>query len=319
MPKPGNSLSDVMSATPESKRRASGANSRGAGHLDVAPLESGLYLVATPIGNAADITLRALDVLARADAIAAEDTRQTRKLMAMHGIALAGRPMVSYHDRNGAERRPRILAWLREGMSVAYCSDAGTPLVADPGYRLAEAAMAEGLGLTAIPGASAVLTALSLAGLPTDRFLFAGFLPPKRGARKKALGDLAAVPATLIFFESPRRLADTLADMAEILGGARPAAVARELTKKFEQVRRAPLGELARQYAAEDAPKGEVVVLVGRPDPTTAQAESATALDDELTRALATLSVKDAAREVAARLGLPRRDVYARALELVTR
>ena len=176
--------------------------------------------------------------------------------------------------------------------------------------------MAEGLGLTAIPGASAVLTALSLAGLPTDRFLFAGFLPPKRGARKKALGDLAGVPATLIFFESPRRLAAALADMAAVLGAARPAAVARELTKKFEQVRRAPLGDLARQYAAEGAPKGEVVVLVGPPDPATAQAASAAALDGELASALATLSVKDAAREVAARLGLPRREVYARALEL---
>ena len=291
----------------------------GAGHLSPEALESGLYLVATPIGNAADITLRALDVLARADAIAAEDTRQTRKLMAMHGIALAGRPMVSYHDRSGAGRRPQILAWLRQGMSVAYCSDAGTPLVADPGYRLAEAAIAEGLGLTAIPGASAVLTALSLAGLPTDRFLFAGFLPPKRGARKKALGDLAAVPATLVFFESPRRLAASLADMAEVLGGARAAAVARELTKKFEQVRRAPLGDLARQYAAEEAPKGEVVVLVGPPDPAAAQAASAASLDGELARALATLSVKDAARECAARLGMPKRDVYARALELARR
>jgi 16S rRNA (cytidine1402-2'-O)-methyltransferase len=308
-----------MSATPESKRSASGADGRGAdfdgaGHSARAALGAGLYLVATPIGNAADITLRALDVLARADAIAAEDTRQTRKLMAMHGIALAGRPMVSYHDRNGAERRPRILAWLRQGMSVAYCSDAGTPLVADPGYRLAEAAMAEGLGLTAIPGASAVLTALSLAGLPTDRFLFAGFLAPKRGARRQALGDLAAVPATLVFYESPRRLAATLADMAELLGGARPAAVARELTKKFEQVRRAPLDDLARQYAAEDAPRGEVVVLVGPPDPAAAQARSAASLDGELARALATLSVK-----VAARLGLPRREVYARALELARR
>ncbi|HUV33047.1 MAG TPA: 16S rRNA (cytidine(1402)-2'-O)-methyltransferase [Devosiaceae bacterium] len=280
------------------------------------PLESGLYLVATPIGNAADITLRALDVLARADAIAAEDTRQTRKLMEMHGITLAGRRMISYNDRNGAERRPRILAWLREGMSVAYCSDAGTPLVADPGYRLAEMAVAEGLGLTAIPGASAVLTALSLAGLPTDRFLFAGFLPPKRGARKKALGELAAVPATLIFYESPRRVAAALADMAEMLGGMRPAAVARELTKKFEQVRRASLGELAAQYAAEDAPRGEVVILVGPPDTAVAHAKSAASLDDALAEALLTLSVKDAAHTVATRLDLPRRDVYARALEL---
>jgi 16S rRNA (cytidine1402-2'-O)-methyltransferase len=305
-----------MSATPESKRRASAANGPGAGHPAVAPLNCGLYLVATPIGNAADITLRALDVLARADAIAAEDTRQTRKLMEMHGIALAGRPMISYNDRNGAERRPRILAWLREGRSVAYCSDAGTPLVADPGYRLAGMAVAEGIGLTAIPGACAALTALSLAGLPTDRFLFAGFLPPKRGARKKALGELALVPATLIFYESPRRLANALADMAEMLGSLRPAAVARELTKKFEQVRRGPLGHLAAQYAAEDAPRGEVVVLVGPPDAAVAHARNAASLDDALAEALLTLSVKDAARAVAARLDLPRRDVYARALEL---
>ena len=318
MSKPGNSLWEVVSATPESKRRAGGAKASGADFgAAAAPLGPGLYLVATPIGNAADITLRALEVLTRVDAIAAEDTRQTRKLMEMHGIALAGRRMVSYHDRNGAERRPRILGWLRQGMSVAYCSDAGTPLVADPGYRLAEAAVAEGLALTVIPGASAVLAALSLAGLPTDRFLFAGFLPAKRGARKKALGELASVPATLVFYESPRRLAAALADMAEVLGDARAAAVARELTKKFEQVRRAPLAELAGQYAAEDAPRGEVVVLVGPPDAATARAGSVASLDSELMAALATLSIKDAAREVATRLGLPRRDVYARALELV--
>jgi 16S rRNA (cytidine1402-2'-O)-methyltransferase len=306
-----------MSATPESKRNVSSAELHGADSLSPASLEPGLYLVATPIGNAADITLRALDVLARADAIAAEDTRKTRKLMNIHGIALAGRPMVSYHDRNGAGRRPEILAWLRDGKSVAYCSDAGTPLVADPGYRLTEAALAEGLGLTAVPGASAVLAALSLAGLPTNRFMFAGFLPPKRGARKKTLADLATVPATLIFFESPRRLTATLADMAETLGKMRPAVVARELTKKFEQLRRAPLADLARQYATEAAPKGEVVILIGPPDPAAIQAESVASLDQELTTALVTLSIKDAAREVAARLGLPRRDVYARALELV--
>jgi len=206
-------------------------------------------------------------VLARADAIAAEDTRETRKLMQIHGIPLAGRPMLSYNDRNATERRPRIVAWLREGRSVAYCSDAGTPLVADPGYRLVEAALAEGLDLIAVPGASALLTALSLAGLPTDRFLFAGFLPTKAGARKTALTELAQVPATLIFYESPRRLADSLVDMAEALGGARRAAVARELTKRFEQVRRDLLGALAAAYAAEAAPKGKVVVLVGPPDP----------------------------------------------------
>jgi len=316
-----------MGEAPESKR-AEGARAGTGGdavaRAQLAPrlaprLAPGLYLVSTPIGNAADITLRALDVLTRADAIAAEDTRQTRKLMEIHGIALAGRPMVSYNDRNGAERRPRILGWLREGLSVAYCSDAGTPLVADPGYRLAEAAIAEGLPLTAVPGASAVLSALSLAGLPTDRFLFAGFLAPKSGARRAALSGLAAVPATLVFYESPRRLAAALADMAAMLGADRPAAVARELTKKFEEIRRGTLADLAAQYAAEPAPKGEAVVLVGPPDAAAAHANSAAGLDAALTRALATMSVKDAAREVAAMLDLPRREVYARALELAAR
>jgi 16S rRNA (cytidine1402-2'-O)-methyltransferase len=301
-----------MSATPESKRgqRAAGAAVAGA------PLAPGLYLVATPIGNAADITLRALDVLSRAGAIAAEDTRVTRKLMEIHGIHLGGRPMVSYNDRNGAERRPRILSWLREGMSVACCSDAGTPMLADPGYRLAEAALAEGIAVTAVPGASALLAALPVAGLPTDRFLFAGFLAPKRAARKAALAELAGLRATLVFYESPRRLADALADMAEVLGATREAAVARELTKRFEEVRRAPLGALAAHYAEAGAPKGEVVVLVGPPPEGAARAAGKASLDAELEAALATLSVKDAAREVAARLGLPRREVYARALEL---
>jgi len=308
-----------MSAAPESKRRAPAAEPSDAGPSASPPLEPGLYLVATPIGNAADVTLRALDVLARADAIAAEDTRETRKLMQIHGIPLAGRPMLSYNDRNATERRPRIVAWLREGRSVAYCSDAGTPLVADPGYRLVEAALAEGLDLIAVPGASALLTALSLAGLPTDRFLFAGFLQTKAGARKTALTELAQVPATLIFYESPRRLADSLVDMAEALGGTRRAAVARELTKRFEQVRRDSLGALAAAYAAEAAPKGEVVVLVGPPDPAEARAEGTASLDGALAEALATLSIKDAAREVAGRLGLPRREVYARALELAAR
>lgn len=305
-----------MGADAESKRNAADSPRIAGAAVAPAPLAPGLYLVATPIGNAADITLRALDVLARADALAAEDTRQTRKLMALHGIALGGRPLISYNDRNGAERRPTILGWLREGRSVACCSDAGTPMIADPGYRLAEAAIAGGLGLTAVPGASALLTALSLAGLPTDRFMFAGFLPPKRGARRTALAELAAVPATLVFYESPRRLAPALADMAETLGGARRAAVARELTKRFEEVRRGTLAELAAAYAEGDPPKGEVVVLVGPPMAAAAREAGTAALDAALTDALATLSVKDAAREVAHRLGLPRREVYARALEL---
>ena len=293
-----------MSAAPQSKR----------GEGEPGSLAPGLYLVATPIGNAADISLRALDVLARADAIAAEDTRETLKLMRMHGVATRGRPVISYNDRNGPERRPQIIAWLEEGKSVALCSDAGTPLVADPGFRLAEAARAAGIAVTAVPGASAVLAALTLAGLPTDRFLFAGFLPAKPGARRKALEALAGVPATLVFYESPRRVAATLADMAAALGGARGGAVARELTKRFEEVRRGTLAELSEHYAAADAPKGEVVLLAGPPG--AAPAEAPETVDAALAEALAGQSVRDAAREVAERLGLPRRAVYARALAL---
>jgi 16S rRNA (cytidine1402-2'-O)-methyltransferase len=298
----------------ESKRTAPADDPRGGRAVAPAPLAPGLYLVATPIGNAADVTLRALDVLARADALAAEDTRRTRRLMQIHGIALGGRPIVSYHDRNGPARRPQLLGWLAEGRSLAYCSDAGTPLLADPGYRLAEAAIAAGHPLTAVPGASALLAALSVSGLPTDRFLFAGFLPPKAGARRAALAELAAVPATLVFYESPRRLGPALADMAGVLG-ARPAAVARELTKRHEEVRRAPLPELADAYGAEEA-RGEIVLVVGPPEAGARAEESAEALDDALREALGRESVKDAAREVAARLGLPKREVYARALEL---
>jgi 16S rRNA (cytidine1402-2'-O)-methyltransferase len=278
------------------------------------PLDPGLYLVATPIGNARDITLRALDVLAAADVLAAEDTRNTRRLLDIHGVRRDGRRLVPYHDHNGAAQRPRLLAALAEGRSVALVSDAGTPLVADPGYRLAAEAIAAGHPVTAVPGASALLAALAVAGLPTDRFLFAGFLPPRSAARRRALGELAAVPATLVFYESPRRLAESLADMAAVLGEARPAAVARELTKRFEETRRAPLGSLAAAYAAEPEPRGEVVVLVGGPGE--AEAASPEALDAALEAALARASVKDAAAEVAAALGLPRREVYARALAL---
>lgn len=304
-----------MSKQPESKRSAGLNPVAAAADVTRRPLAPGLYLVATPIGNAADITLRALDILARADVIAAEDTRETAKLMALHGIQRGGRRMLSYHDRNGAERRPEISALLAAGKSVAYCSDAGTPLVADPGYRLAELAIAEGHPFTALPGASAALTALVLSGLPSDRFFFAGFLPPKSGARKSVLAEAGAVPGTLIFYESPRRLAASLGDMAQVLG-PRPAAVARELTKKFEEVRRGPLAGLAADYANEGPPKGEIVVVVGPPDPARQAEESAASLDDALTSALREMTVKDAARTVAAKLGLPRRDVYARALLL---
>ncbi len=276
-------------------------------------LAPGLYLVATPIGAARDITLRALDILREADVLAAEDTRQARKLMDIHRVSVAGRPLLPYHDHNGAQQRPRLLAALGEGKSVAYVSDAGTPLVADPGYQLAQAAIAAAHPVFAAPGASAVLAALSVAGLPTDRFMFAGFLPPKSAARLGALGELAAVPATLVFYESPRRLAPALADMAKVLGPERPAAMCRELTKRFEEVRRGRLAELATYYAEAEAPKGEVVVVVGPPMAAAADAET---LDMALARALEGNSLKDAAQIVAAATGLPRKQVYARALEL---
>jgi 16S rRNA (cytidine1402-2'-O)-methyltransferase len=281
---------------------------------DPPPLAPGLYLVATPIGNARDITLRALDILAAADLVAAEDTRNARKLLAIHGLKRDPRRILPYHDHNGAAQRPRLLAALAEGRSVALVSDAGTPLVADPGYRLALAAAAAGHPVTAAPGPSALLAALAVAGQPTDRFLFAGFLPPRDAARRRALLDLAAVPATLVFYESPRRLAACLAAMADVLGD-RPAAVCRELTNRFEEFRRAPLAALAAHYAVSE-PRGEVVVIVG---PPVAAPAGEGAVDAALDRALAGGSVKDAAAEVAAELGLPRRQVYARALELARR
>ena len=303
-----------MSRDRESKRSGSGPQGKPDGGVATPPLSPGLWLVATPIGNAADITLRALDVLARADVLAAEDTRRTRQLLDIHGVSLNARKMISYHDRNGAQRRPQILALLAEGKSVAYASDAGTPLIADPGYRLAAEVRDAGYEVHAAPGASAVLTALSLSGLPTDRFLFAGFLPPRQSARRKALSELAAVPATLVFYESPRRVAATLGDMAETLGADRDVALTRELTKKFEEVRRGTLGTLAAELAGQDAPRGEIVLVVGGPSGT--RENDAEDLDHLLSEALQTLGTKDAAREVATRTGLPRREVYARALVL---
>lgn len=285
--------------------RADGAGGR--------PLAPGIYLVATPIGNASDITLRALDVLRRADILAAEDTRQTRKLMEIHGIPLAGRPMIPYHDRNGAEQRPRIQRWLAEGKSLAYCSDAGTPLIADPGYRLSELAIDRDHPVTAIPGASAVLTALQLSGLPSDRFLFNGFLPPKSAARRRELTELADIPSTLVFYESPRRLPETLADMAATLGSERRAAVSRELTKRFEETRRGSLGDLAEAFA--EPARGEIVIVIAPPDPKNVSIEDA-AISEALAQALTEQSVKDAARDIATRFGLPRKEVYAKALEL---
>jgi 16S rRNA (cytidine1402-2'-O)-methyltransferase len=274
------------------------------------PVPPGLHFVATPIGTARDITLRALDTLAGADVLAAEDTRTARKLMELHGIALAGRPLVAYHDHNGPAVRPRLLAALGEGRSVAYVSEAGTPLVADPGFALARAAMAAGYPVHAVPGPSAVLAALTVSGLPTDRFLFAGFLPTKAGERRRTLAELSAVPATLVLFEAPGRAAATLAACAEVLGD-REAALCRELTKRFEEVRRGPLGALAAAAAAEP-PRGEVVLVIdrGREAPDEAEMEA------RLGEALKTMSVKDAAAEVADALSLPRRQVYQAALKM---
>ncbi len=274
-------------------------------------LPAGLYLVATPIGNARDITLRALDTLRDADVLAAEDTRNTRRLLDIHGVSLGGRPLLPYHDHNGPKMRPRLLAEIGEGRSVAYVSDAGTPLVADPGYRLAIDVAAAGGKVIAIPGPSAVLAAVSIAGLPSDRFLFAGFPPAQGGPRKRWLQELAEVPATLIMFESAKRCSRTVPDMVEVLGGERPAALCRELTKIHEEVRRGTLSEIAAGIEA-DPPRGEVVLLVDRAAPTA----DAGSVEDALEDALTTMSLRDATDFVAEATGRPRREVYQAALRL---
>ena len=276
-------------------------------------LPPGLYLVATPIGNARDITLRALDILAIADVIAAEDTRTARKLMEIHGIKLGGRPLIAYHDHSGAAGRAGILKLLAAGKSLAYVSEAGTPLVADPGYALAREAAEAGHAVTTAPGASAVLAALSLSGLPSDRFLFAGFAPAQPSARRTWLAELLPLPATLVIYESPRRVNELLADLCDLGGEARQGALCRELTKKFEEVLRGPLGELRDTAAAREL-KGEIVVLVDR---AVAQVADGT-MEQALRRAMAEMSLKDAAATVAEAYGLPRRKVYQAALEMET-
>jgi 16S rRNA (cytidine1402-2'-O)-methyltransferase len=277
--------------------------------VEAPKVKGGLYLVATPIGHLGDITLRALEVLAGADVIACEDTRVTRKLTDRFGIAT---PLTPYHEHNAAEARPKLMARLARGEAVALVSDAGTPLVSDPGYRLMRDAQAAGFHIVAVPGASAVLTALSVAGLPTDRFFFEGFLPPKEVARQKRIAALATIPATLVLFESGPRIANALLDLAEGLG-ARDAAVCRELTKLHEEVRRAPLDALARDYREGAETRGEFVIVVA---PPVEQETSAADIDELLRRALARVSVKDAVGEVALATGKPKREVYQRALEL---
>jgi 16S rRNA (cytidine1402-2'-O)-methyltransferase len=282
----------------------------GGASVPAATLSAGLYVVATPIGNLADVTLRALAILAGADLILAEDTRVSRTLLARYGIET---PLSPYHEHNAAEARPRALKRIAEGRALALISDAGTPLISDPGYKLVVEAVARGFAVTAAPGPSAALAALCVAALPTDRFFFEGFLPPRQSARRERLNALAAVPGTLIFYEAPGRLAETLADLALELG-SRPAAVARELTKLHEEVKRGPLDKLAAEYAAIEPPKGEIVIVVGGREERPPIAEDA--LDREIAELLDTLSVKDAAAAIAARHGLPRRQVYARALAL---
>lgn len=275
-------------------------------------LAPGLYFVATPIGTARDITLRALDILRSAEVIAAEDTRSLRKLMEIHGIALNGRRIVAYHDHSGAAVRERLIAAVADGQSVAYASEAGMPLVADPGFELGRAMAQAGLPVTVAPGASAVLAALAISGLPSDAFFFAGFLPSASSARRARLEALRDIPGTLIFFESPRRVAAMIVEAQVVLGGSRQAAICREITKKFEEVRRGTLDELAAGLEGASL-KGEVVVLIARGD---SEKISDSDLETDLKAALGSMSMKDAADAVSKAHDLPRRKVYQLALKL---
>jgi len=278
---------------------------------EVKPIAPGLYFVATPIGTARDITLRALDILASADVIAAEDTRSMKRLLEIHGVPMGTRPVIAYHDHNGDKVRPRLLAYLADGKSVAYASEAGTPLIADPGFDLGKIARAEGYEVTAAPGPSAVIDALTLAGLPTDRFMFAGFLPNAKNARRTAMSELSDIPATMVFFESPKRIAAMLQDAAEVLGPDREAAVCRELTKRFEECVNGTLGSLAEEFA-ERSVKGEIVVLIDRASGQSGEFD----LEAGLRAALETMSVRDASDVVSKASGLPKRKVYQMALEI---
>lgn len=278
----------------------------------IVPLKAGLYFVATPIGTARDITLRALDILASADVIAAEDTRSLRRLLEIHGVPLKDRRVIAYHDHSGENVRNKLLQHLEDGKSVAYASEAGTPLIADPGYHLAKAVSEAGHLVTSAPGPSAIVTALTLAGLPTDAFFFAGFLPNAKNARRNGLDAVKDVPGTLVFYESPKRLAQMLRDAAEVLGDTRNAVVCRELTKKFEEVRRGTLGDLAASFEDTGA-KGEIVVLVDR---SQGEENSAEDIETALKSALENMSVRDAADTVAKAFGVNKRKVYALALDL---
>ncbi len=302
----GESSRDARQGNPKDGRRFSALGTS----VEAAPIGPGLHIVATPIGNLADITIRALRTLAAADAVLAEDTRVTRVLLDHYGIRT---PLIAYHEHNAEAVRPQILQRLARGEALALVSDAGTPLVSDPGYKLVIDVVAARHVVTALPGPSALLAGLVLSGLPTDRFFFEGFLPVRSGARRTRLAELKAVPGTLAFFESARRLPETLVDIAAVLG-PRQSAVARELTKRFEEVRRGSATELCDAYAAEGPPKGEVVILVAPPGKDVPPAGDD--LDARLVAAMARMSVKDAASVVSAETGVPRREVYGRALVL---
>ncbi len=282
-----------------------------AGHTLTAPKAvPGLHLVATPIGNLGDITLRALETLAGVDIIACEDTRITRRLTARYAITALLKP---YHEHNAALARPKILEKLAQGASIALVSDAGTPLISDPGFKLVREVCAAGHQVIALPGPSSVLSALSVAALPTDRFYFEGFLPPKETARRARLAELARIDATLVMFESGNRVQDTLRDLADVMGG-RDAAICREMTKLHEEIRRAPLTELARSAGTLET-RGEFVLVIG-PPAAGAQVMTGDALDDLLRYQLQHASVKDAVAHAVELSGRPRREIYARALEL---
>jgi 16S rRNA (cytidine1402-2'-O)-methyltransferase len=303
-------MSRPPTALPPSEDRTERTYLIGGQNVAVERLKPGLHIVATPIGNLGDITLRALAALAGADLIACEDTRVTRKLLDRYGIRT---PLTPYHDHNAAEARPKLLRRLGDGTAIVLVSDAGTPLVSDPGYKLVRAAQEAGHNVTTLPGPSAVLAALAIAGLPTDQFFFAGFLPSKQTARRARIAELARIPATLVMFETGPRVAATLADLAAGLGQQRDAALCRELTKLHEEVRRGDLKTLAENYATEE-PRGEIVLVIG--PPPAAEQPSAEETDKLLRSALARTSLKAAVAEVAAATGLPRRQIYQRALSL---
>ena len=291
---------------------ASPATRNTSGAAQKTTLVPGLYFVATPIGSARDITLRALDILASADVIAAEDTRTARHLMEIHGVPLGDRPLVAYHDHNGPTVRPRLIAALKEGKSVAYVSEAGTPLVADPGFPLGRAVISEGLDVFSAPGASAVLAALAVSGLPSDKFLFAGFAPTSKGARRTWLKEVTNVEATVILYESPKRIHGLLDALCDVMEHDRQIAICRELTKRFEEILRGTLHNVQAAIASRSL-KGEIVLVIDRASAREAdEFEVATALRDAMGR----LRLKDAAAEVAAKYGLARRDVYQMGLAL---